>query len=364
MKTQIWTFLAASTMLVALAQAAGARCPAMPQGRAIASPAFVNATVADQRPFYGLAVIFGTVTMLAHDGEGWYRTSVPTETDCLIAARGRYYTLVAGIGAESEEAGDDMRVSAEQIVVLEESALRGSLLGELRYLTWRPIAALTSSLDWLLTTINDWTGLGWGISIILLAFIVHVLFHPVIRSTRRANARISEQESLLAPRVAEIRRHYKGEEAHTRIVATYKELGISPLFRLSGVVGPMLQLPVLVAIFALLGGKDALLGASFLWIEDLSMPDRIWMLPVALPMLGDRVSVLPALMTLVALISAVASRSSKAMPKRLRAQKRNLILLALLFLVLLYPFPSAMVLYWTSANVAQLLEQTLLVRTP
>lgn len=354
------TMLGAIIALVVAASISGAQCPAAPNGDPVNSPALVTSTVADERPFYGLAIFYGTVTMLAHDGVGWRRVDVPTGRHCLVAARGRYDTLVGGFDTIAEDYNGDVRLTGERLVLVQEEALTGSLLGGLRFLVWGPIAVLANGLGSFVSLIYDLSGLGWGGSIVLLAFLMRVLLWPISRATLRAQAIISKQEAMLSPRVAEIKQLYKGEDAHYRIIGIHKELGISPFFRLKSVIGPALQVPILVAIFTLLGGMEQLRGESFLWVEDLSMPDRIAMLPAALPMLGDRVSLLPVLMTLFALTAVVWHRHSNALPERRRASRRNMILLTLLFFVLFYPFPSAMVLYWTSANAAQLLEHILL----
>ena len=46
-----------------------------------------------------------------------------------------------------------------------------------------------------------------------------------------------------------------------------------------------------------------------------------------------------------------------ALPSDMKAQKRNLYLMAAGFLILFYPFPAGMVLYWTLSNILQTVQQ-------
>jgi len=66
---------------------------------------------------------------------------------------------------------------------------------------------------------------------------------------------------------------------------------------------------------------------------------------------------LPLLMTLVTIVSALLFQDRHAPAEELKRQKRNLYLMALAFFVLFYPFPAAMVLYWTLSNALQIVQQ-------
>jgi membrane protein insertase Oxa1/YidC/SpoIIIJ len=76
-------------------------------------------------------------------------------------------------------------------------------------------------------------------------------------------------------------------------------------------------------------------------------------------MLGSTVSLLPFAMTAITIFSTLIFKNRHALPAELRAQKRNLYLMATGFLILFYPFPAGMVLFWTLANVLQTAQQQL-----
>jgi YidC/Oxa1 family membrane protein insertase len=137
----------------------------------------------------------------------------------------------------------------------------------------------------------------------------------------------------------------------------HKELGVSPFYTLKPMLGSLIQVPILIAVFNALGEMPQLDGESFLWIENLAYPDSIGHLPFAIPMFGDTISLLPFIMTAVTLYSTIIFRNRHAPEAEVKSQKRNLYLMAGAFFILFYPFPAAMVLYWTLANMLQTIQQ-------
>lgn len=94
-----------------------------------------------------------------------------------------------------------------------------------------------------------------------------------------------------------------------------------------------------------------------MWISDLAFPDAVFDFGVHIPLLGNSINLLPILMTLLTVFAALLHQNKIVSAKELRKQKNNLYFMALGFLLLFYPFPSAMVLYWTFANIWQLIQQ-------
>ena len=74
-------------------------------------------------------------------------------------------------------------------------------------------------------------------------------------------------------------------------------------------------------------------------------------------MLGSSISLLPVLMTAVTVLATILFQDRLATVQEVKRQKRNLYLLGLAFFILFYPFPAAMVLYWTAVNVLQIFQQ-------
>src|SRR5690606_13766531 len=215
-------------------------------------------------------------------------------------------------------------------------------------------------IEWILINIKKYIIDNWGWAIVFFAVLLKILLLPVSWLTVRLQRQASEYQSILAPQMKEIKAKYDGEEAHNQIMAAYKALGITPFYTLKPMTGALIQIPILVAIFNTLGEMYQLNGASFLWIENLAYPDAVTSLPFLVPFFGDTLNLLPIVMTVVTIISTIVFQNRHALPALVRRQKRNLYFMAFVFLILFYPFPAAMVLYWALANVLQAVQQQIL----
>ena len=108
---------------------------------------------------------------------------------------------------------------------------------------------------------------------------------------------------------------------------------------LSALSGP---LAVLVAFYSVLTGIAELHGAHWLWIADLSKPEQ---LPVR---------ILPLLMILTQLLVAKITPTPTGADPRMA---RLMTLMSLVFGIVLYQQPSALMLYWLTSNLLQLGQQ-------
>lgn len=216
-------------------------------------------------------------------------------------------------------------------------------------------------LSWIVTIaiefIGNTLGGAWGWAIIIFGLILKILLLPINIMTGRLQRQVALHQTALEPKIKSIKERYDGEEAHNLIIASYKERGITPFYTLKPMAGALIQVPILIAIFNALAEMPQLHGASFLWIEDLAVPDVVGNLSFAIPLLGDTINLLPLLMTVITIVSTSIFTSSYATAKSLKDQKRNLYLMCGVFLLLFYPFPAAMVLYWTIANLLQFIQQ-------
>jgi YidC/Oxa1 family membrane protein insertase len=229
-------------------------------------------------------------------------------------------------------------------------------LGGMLYASlWDWLRALASGLRVIL---DFWQGVvgNWGLAIMLLSLSVKVLMWPLTWIAERWQADVNRQQSLLAPELAAIRRDYKGEEAHNLTLAVYRKHGISQFYTLKSLAGFLVQIPVFIAAFDMLGENFSLMGASFLWAQDLSLPDRVAALPGVLPFFGGHVNLLPVLMTAFTILAARLQEDPSLAPALRAGQRLRLYGMGALFFVLLYTFPAGMVLYWTTNNLLHLVK--------
>ena len=116
----------------------------------------------------------------------------------------------------------------------------------------------------------------------------------------------------------------------------------------------------LIAIFNILGELDLILGHSFLWIQDLAYPDGIFHFKTYIPLIGNSINLLPILMILLTIFATLLQKNNIISVKSLRKQKLKLYFIGFGIFLLFYPFPSGMVLYWTSASIWQLIQQRII----
>ena len=173
----------------------------------------------------------------------------------------------------------------------------------------------------------------------------------------RSQRRVSYIQAKLNPALEKIKVDFSGQEAHEKSMAAYKAEGVSPFYTLKPLMFVLIPLPFLIAIFNVLGELDLLVGQSFLWIRDLAYPDKIFDFAINIPLLGSSLNLLPFLMTSLTVLAALFYKDKIISKKELNRQKFNLCCMAVGLFILFYPFPSAMVLYWTSANVWQIFQQ-------
>ena len=194
----------------------------------------------------------------------------------------------------------------------------------------------------------------WGLSVMLLSLAVSILMTPFSRIADRLQAEVNDTEVRLAPELQRIKKAYKGGEQSEKILALYKTEQVHPLYSLKGMMGIVLIIPVFIGAFNMLAENIHLLNSGFMWINDLSQPDSLFVAPFSLPFFGAELNMLPFLMTA---LSVIASALHQPLSEELkRKQVINMVSMAVVFFVLFYTFPAGMVLYWTTTNLVSVIK--------
>jgi YidC/Oxa1 family membrane protein insertase len=181
----------------------------------------------------------------------------------------------------------------------------------------------------------------WGWAIVITTFLVNLVLVP-FRILAARNARVMR---ALRPQIDAINALYKWkgldmDPEHSRELSeVYKRHQTSPW---SGCAPGIAPLVVLVAFYSVLKGIAELHGAQWLWIADLSKPEQ---LPVR---------ILPLLMIATQLLVARITPSPDGTDPRMA---RLMAWMPLVFGVMLYRQPSALMLYWLTSNLLQLAQQ-------
>lgn len=133
----------------------------------------------------------------------------------------------------------------------------------------------------------------YGLIIILFAFLIKVLTHPLQRAQFRSMAKMR----LLQPKMEEIKAKHKDDpqKQQEAMMRMYRESGVNPL---GGCLPMLLQYPILIALWMYLPQSMEIRQQAFLWASDLSAPDPILMLPFTIPFYGNFVAGFTLLMGL------------------------------------------------------------------
>jgi YidC/Oxa1 family membrane protein insertase len=180
----------------------------------------------------------------------------------------------------------------------------------------------------------------WGLCIIALSLLLFFLLYPLTAKSLKS----MKAMQILQPEIEKLRQQYKNDpqKLNKEIMELYRNNRVNPF---GGCLPMVLQIPIFIALYQALLRSLELRRSHFLWIKDLSEPDRLFTLPNSLPFLGNEFNILPILMAIIMFwqqkISAKTTASAN--PEQ---QQLMLILFPILFGVMFYRVPSGLVLYW------------------
>ncbi|QOC23741.1 YidC/Oxa1 family insertase periplasmic-domain containing protein [Wenzhouxiangella sp. AB-CW3] len=223
---------------------------------------------------------------------------------------------------------------------------------------WQWMRYLCFGLLWLLEVLFALIP-SWGLAIIVLAVLVRLAMYPLARRALAGQHAFAEVQRRIQPEIAEIKQRYKGGEQSERILELYEKHDVSPLAGLKPLLIVLIQIPVFIALFHVLGQAFELREAPFLWIETLAEPDRLFSMGLSLPFFGQYFNLLPVLLAITTLMTLKLSPAPAADATAQRRQNIFLVIMALGFFLIFYPFPAGMVLYWTAANILHIAQSRL-----
>ncbi len=218
------------------------------------------------------------------------------------------------------------------------------------WLSW-----LESILNWILQLFYRVIP-NYGVAIILLTILIKLLLQPIAKRGMDSTAKMS----ALTPKINEIKERYPDDpEAQNAAMAKlYKEEKINPM----GSCIPMLvQFPIFIALYGLLNTNFDLRGSMFIpgWIPDLSIPDTIYTLPFSIPLLGNRIHLLPILYTISMIFSMKITQMGSQANAGSQAGMMKFMTygMPLIFFFVMYNAPSGLLLYWSTVNVISIGQQ-------
>jgi YidC/Oxa1 family membrane protein insertase len=234
-------------------------------------------------------------------------------------------------------------VGPKKYSALRQLGLRQAEIMELGWWAWFRWVCVT-----LLHTLNAIHSVipNYGVAVIILTILVKVLFWPLTHKSTESAKRMQQ----IQPLVTELREKYKAQpqKMQQAQMALYKEHGINPM---ASCLPMLVQLPIFIALFTVLRSAIELRFAGFLWVSDLSEPERLLagLLPIPL-------NILPLIMTVTMVIQQKLTPTGGD-PQQ---QKMMLIIMPIMMLFMLYNMASGLMLYWSVSqilSIVQLLHQ-------
>jgi len=219
-----------------------------------------------------------------------------------------------------------------------EEAFKIGILGQIGLI-------LLIALSWIAKVTGN-----YGVAIILLSALITCALAPFTLLSFRSMKKMQE----LKPKMDKLMAQHKNDpkKANQEVLALYREHKVSPL---SGCLPMLIQMPIFIALFQAISHFIELRGKSFLWVSDLSLPDRVAHLPFSLPVLGNELNILPLAMALVMFLQTKLSQKRMgADQSNPTAQMMSGPIMPVLFGFMFYQFPAGLVLYWITNSIISL----------
>ena len=191
----------------------------------------------------------------------------------------------------------------------------------------------------------------YGIAIIILTILIKLILWPLGSKSYKS---MSEMKKI-QPLMKDIREKYKDDKKkmNEEVMNLYRTYKINPL---GGCLPMIVQLPVFFALYRMLYQAIELRHAPFfLWIDDLSAPDRLFRFNVShIPFMEPPYGI-PVLTIIMGATMLLQQKMSPPMGDP--AQAKMMMFMPLIFTVIFINFSSGLVLYWLVNNILSIAQQ-------
>ena len=197
---------------------------------------------------------------------------------------------------------------------------------------------IAEPLFWLLSWIHGFVG-NWGWAIIILTFLIKLAFFQLSATSYKSMARMRK----LQPRITALRERYAADKQRMNqaMMELYRQEKINPL---GGCLPILVQIPVFIALYWVLLESVELRQASFIgWLDDLSLHDPYFVLPVAM-----------------GVTMLIQQKLNPTPPDPMQA--KIMMALPFVFTFFFLFFPSGLVLYWFVNNVLSIIQQWVITK--
>ncbi|MCB1938968.1 MAG: membrane protein insertase YidC [Rhodocyclaceae bacterium] len=195
------------------------------------------------------------------------------------------------------------------------------------------LTVIAAPLFWVLQWFHKLTG-NWGWAIILVTICLKLIFFPLSAASYKSMAKMR----TLGPRLQRMKEQFGDDKVRMQkeMMEIYKKEKINPL---GGCLPILVQIPVFIALYWVLLGSVEMRQAPWLgWIQDLSVKDPYYILPIIMG-----VSML------------IQMRLNPTPPDPMQA--KVMMAMPIVFTVMFLFFPAGLVLYWVVNNTLSIAQQ-------
>jgi len=189
----------------------------------------------------------------------------------------------------------------------------------------------------------------FGFAIILLTILVKVLFSPFTHMSFESMRKMQ----AVQPKVKAIQEQFKKDPTrmNKEMMELYRRHKVNPM---GGCLPMILQIPIFIGFYQVLGQMVELKGESLWWIKDLTAADHL----AKIPYTAFEFNLLPLLMV----GSMVWQQKMTPQPSASSEQAKMMQWMPVVMGFFFYSLPSGLVLYWTLSNLLTVAHQILIHR--
>ncbi|QIR16047.1 membrane protein insertase YidC [Shewanella aestuarii] len=197
---------------------------------------------------------------------------------------------------------------------------------------------LAIPIHWLLMFYQSFVG-NWGVAIILITLTVRGLLYPLTKAQYTSMAKMRN----LQPKLADMKDRFGDDRQKMgqAMMELYKKEKVNPM---GGCLPILLQMPIFIALYWVLLESYELRHAPFmLWIDDLSVQDPYYVLPL---LMGVSMWLMQKMQPIAPTMDPMQVKMMQWMP--------------VIFTVFFLWFPSGLVLYWLIGNLVAITQQKII----
>ncbi|MBL9121880.1 MAG: YidC/Oxa1 family insertase periplasmic-domain containing protein [Phycisphaerae bacterium] len=222
--------------------------------------------------------------------------------------------------------------------------------------------------------LHDYLVFDWGLAIIVLVIVVRTLLHPIMKSSQIKMQRFGRAMAELKPELDALQKRYKDDPKTLQLeqMRLYREKRVNPAGCVSGILPTFLQMPIWIALYAVLyfaidlRQAQAFFGlfqnfGGWAFLGDLSRPDNFFEFSSSID-LGlfklHGINLLPLLLGVVFFIQQkyMTPPVANMTPEQESQQKMMKVMMVGLFPIMMYAMPSGLTLYILTSTCIGIVE--------